>query len=88
MKEIKLTQGKVALVDDEDYEWLTQWKWCYLAGGYAIRRQSYGGTGKYRRSIYIYMHLGVFISENEAAQAYNKAAIKYFGEFAQLNKIC
>jgi hypothetical protein len=27
MREIQLTQGKVAQVDDGDYEWLNQWKW-------------------------------------------------------------
>ena len=35
-REIPLTQGRVALVDDADYEWLSQWKWCYAAG-YAVR---------------------------------------------------
>lgn len=27
-KQIPLTQGKFATVDDEDYDWLMQYKWC------------------------------------------------------------
>lgn len=34
MREIKLTQGKFAQVDDSDYDWLNQWKW-HLVGNYA-----------------------------------------------------
>ena len=55
MKEIQLTQGKVALVDDVDYEWLNQWKWhinsCKCNKKYAVR--SYKDNGKL---ILVYMH--------------------------------
>ncbi len=34
MKRIPLTQGKFALVDNEDFEWLSQWKWQAQKGRY------------------------------------------------------
>jgi hypothetical protein len=158
-KEIILTQGKVAIVDDEDFEYLNQWKWhthknhnnfyavrCITISnskqsqikmhrliakptkdmvvdhidGNALNNQKinlrictsiqnsinrklnvnnktgYKGVNyiqtlnKYRAYINtnrIRKHLGCFINPKDAAKAYNAAALKYHGEFANLNKI-
>lgn len=47
IKEIQLTKGQVALVDDEDYDRLMQWKWFAnydktINNYYALRRGSIG----------------------------------------------
>jgi hypothetical protein len=46
-REIQLTKGFVALVDDEDYEWLNRYKW-YEAVGYAGRNVTNPAGGKTR----------------------------------------
>lgn len=53
-REIKLTQGQIALVDISDFDWLNQWKWCarwskHTESFYAIR-------GVYPTHETIYMH--------------------------------
>ncbi len=40
MKEIPLTRGKVAIVDDDMHEYLMQWKWHISHNGYAVRTSS------------------------------------------------
>jgi hypothetical protein len=43
LKQISLTQGKFALIDDADYEWLNQWKWhaCRWGRTFYARRLYY-----------------------------------------------
>lgn len=155
MKEIQLTQGKVALVDDEDFEYLNQWKWHLSSQRYAATNMKINGKFK---GVYLHrfimkaskntqvdhidndklnnlksnlrlcnhaenminrpahnnskskfkgvvlkknckkyiarigvnkqqLYLGLFTDPIDAARAYNNAAQKYHGEFANLNKI-
>lgn len=162
MKEIKLTQGKFTQVDDEDYDYLKQFKWIATNPGgniyYAVRKQKME-NGKRGRNIRMHreilgitdpringdhkdhnglnnqrynlrvatpaqnransrpvknssskylgvywnkaarkwrakikkdykgIYLGSFTNEIDAAKAYNDAAIKFHGEFANLNII-
>lgn len=165
MKQIQLTQGQVALVDDDMFDYLSQWKWCAqrtLSGNYYACRTAYfkdlsglsfkkcilmhrfimgaaysntlidhidhctlnnqrhnlricthtensrnrtshkGSSSSYlgvswnirdkKWQVHIkangkLMRLGHFDSEIQAAEEYNKAALKYFGEFANPNII-
>lgn len=62
MREIKLTQGQVAIVDKEDYEELMKHKWCaskYPRGYVAVRAESI--NGKYKM---IRMHRQIMQVEN------------------------
>lgn len=160
MSLIELTQGRFAVVDDEDYEVLSRFNWCFNAGyaytrwpskkaksGYSMismhrfllgaphgkevdhinndgidnrrenlrlctRRQNCANTRTYKnkfRSKYRgvarcqykgvehggwqahirvngkLLYLGTYKTPEEAAEAFDKAATKYNGEFAKLN---
>lgn len=54
-KLIPLSQGKHAIVDAEDYEWLIKWKWCYHHWGYAVRTERQKINGK-KKDKTIMMH--------------------------------
>ena len=54
MKQIALTKGFFAIVDDDMYEYLNQWKWHY-SNGYARRTKYKNG-----KQIHIHMHHVVY----------------------------
>ena len=54
MRQIELSQGKVSLVDDVDFEWLNQWKWYAWKSGntfYALRTTKKGTTFRIHREL-------------------------------------
>lgn len=53
VKRIPLSKGFFATVDDEDFEWLSQWKWSFDGHAYAIR---FIGQGKGEIRQALYMH--------------------------------
>lgn len=57
MREIVLTRNKVAVVDDEDYEWLSRWKW-YAHKPESHREQFYAARTDYSSGepVMVYMH--------------------------------
>jgi hypothetical protein len=161
MRKLPITKGHFTIVDDDDFERVCIFRWCYYGDGYAARgyrengkvrivrlhhmiignprpgflvdhingnrldnrksnlrfvtnqqnifnsqkRQliiSGGNSSKYKGVTWMTdsnkwrnritlggreFHLGVFESEQEAALAYNQAAIKFYGEYSKLNQL-
>ena len=56
MPEIPLTQGQVAIVDDVDYEFLMQWKWCANNHKGTYRAMRNTSASKSAKSVSHYMH--------------------------------
>lgn len=156
MKRIRLTKGFWATVDDSDYKWLSEFRWCtsetnrtnYAITGITVSKNKYSHTSMHkmimrppkgmevdhidgdglnnrRANLRIVTHkqnqrnrkhtnknntsgfkglirngnlwqaritvdgfgvsLGYYNNPEDAARAYDDAALKYFGEFASLN---
>lgn len=72
--EIPLTRGFVALVDDADAEWLSQWKWCAISGKrglfYAYRMQN--GRGVLMHRLIMGAQLGQLVDHRDTNSLNNQ----------------
>ena len=59
-REIPLTQGFTALVDEQDFEFLSQWRWRYKRHSNGIQGYAVRTTGSPGKQVTIYMHRVVF----------------------------
>lgn len=57
MKKILLTQGKFALVDDADYEWLNQWRWYALKDGTTLYVRRHFLIGNKQRTVMMHRQI-------------------------------
>lgn len=76
-KEIELTQGKVALVDDKDYKWLNKWKWSALKHYYTYYAIRSSPTINGKRTL-ITMHreiLGLEPGDGKITDHINRAGL-------------
>jgi len=53
MQFIPLTQGRFAIVDDDDYEFVSQWKWC----GHKIGRTFYADRTSGHQLVYMHVEI-------------------------------
>lgn len=51
MKAIELNKGRIAIIDDEDFEVIAQYRWWVSCGGYACRKVKMG-----RKWAQVFMH--------------------------------
>ena len=56
MAEILLLHGKVALIDDEDFDWLDQWKWRAYKGRHTYYAERHALAHQGERGPHIKMH--------------------------------
>ena len=70
MKKIPLTQGREAIVDDDDFERVNQFRWHFVGcgRGYASRSQWIGGEKKYHNELMHRFILGLSKRGNGAAE--------------------
>lgn len=58
MNEIPLSRGAVAVVDEDDYGWLSQWRWVLVSDKYAGRYTYSGG-----KTYVLYMHREILMRQ-------------------------